>query len=138
MENANTIARYLEVRSPHFEVLVGLRPVEGHAQREHDTRHGSMSQTRWAVDGPEGTSLELNGRKFASNDDGAPMMCNLVCQDMGRHVHIDYCRTQPDDPCGDKEIEHITALLQPDPDMPKDYITHKLHWLRSGMPTVSS
>ncbi|KAN0128699.1 hypothetical protein V8E53_013518 [Lactarius tabidus] len=38
---------------------------------EHETRrHGSMSQTRWAIDGAEGNSIELDGRKFSSNDDG--------------------------------------------------------------------
>lgn len=46
----------------------------GHPQPEHETSHGSMSKTQWAVDGPDGTVLEVNGRKFASNDDGAPMM----------------------------------------------------------------
>ncbi|KIM92371.1 hypothetical protein PILCRDRAFT_417 [Piloderma croceum F 1598] len=71
----------------------------GHSQQDHDTRHGSMSQTRWAIDGTDDTSLELDGRKFSSNDDGAPMMCNLVCQAMGRHVHIDYCRTEEGTAC---------------------------------------
>ncbi|KAK0489058.1 hypothetical protein IW261DRAFT_1602879 [Armillaria novae-zelandiae] len=50
----------------------------GHVQQEHETSHGSMSKTRWAVDGPAGTSLEINGHTFGSGDDGAPMMCNLA------------------------------------------------------------
>ena len=66
---------------------------EGHPQQEHETRHGSMSQSRWVIEGPDGTGLEVEGRRFASNDDGAPMMCNIVCQALGRHVHIDYCRS---------------------------------------------
>lgn len=37
-----------------------------------------MSKTQWAVDGPDGTALEVNGRKFASNDDGAPMLVSLL------------------------------------------------------------
>jgi hypothetical protein len=45
-------------------------------------------KTRWSIDGPEDASLEIEGRRFSSNDEGAPMMCNLVCQAMGRHVHI--------------------------------------------------
>jgi cytochrome c2 len=51
-----------------------------------------MSQTRWAIDGSDDTSVELEGRKFASNDDGGPMLCNMVCKSMGRHVHVDICR----------------------------------------------
>ncbi|KAG2040496.1 hypothetical protein BDR03DRAFT_948927 [Suillus americanus] len=57
----------------------------GHPQQEHETRHGSMSSSRWAVDGPDNTGLEVEGRRFSSNDEGAPMMCNLVCQTLGRH-----------------------------------------------------
>lgn len=33
-----------------------------------------MSKTRWAIDGPDGTVLELNSRKFGANDAGAPML----------------------------------------------------------------
>ncbi|KAN0128164.1 hypothetical protein V8E53_014016 [Lactarius tabidus] len=39
--------------------------------------HGSMSRMRWAIDGAEGNSIQLDGRKFSSNNDGAPMLCNL-------------------------------------------------------------
>jgi hypothetical protein len=46
----------------------------GHKQKEHKTSHGSMSKTRWAVDGPDGEVIELNGRKFGTSDDGAPML----------------------------------------------------------------
>ncbi|KAN0134237.1 hypothetical protein V8E53_008009, partial [Lactarius tabidus] len=98
----------------------------GHTQQEHDTRHGAMSRTRWAVDGPEGNCFELGGRKFAANDDGAPMLCNLVCTSMGRHVHIDDCRGDPHDP----EAVHISERIVPNPEQDKDWITHGLHWRR--------
>ena len=88
-----------------------------------------MSRTRWVIDGPDGTSLELEGHKFSSNDDGAPMLCNLVCTSMGRHVHIDYCRG---DPCDNPETHHINERMVPNPDQPKDWITHGLHWRRMG------
>ncbi|KAJ7289087.1 hypothetical protein C8J57DRAFT_1459186 [Mycena rebaudengoi] len=104
----------------------------GHSQREHETHHGSMSKTRWAVDGPEGTALELNGRKFASDDDGAPMMCNLVCQDMGRHVHVDYCRADNAASCDGPEVQHISAQMTPQPARAKDWVSHSLFWRRTG------
>ncbi|KAK0239018.1 hypothetical protein EDD85DRAFT_769081 [Armillaria nabsnona] len=105
----------------------------GHVQQEHETSHGSMSKTRWAVDGPAGTSIEINGHKFGTEDDGAPMMCNLVCQDMGRHAHVDYCRAdaQTVATCGSAEIQHVRERLRPNPDKPKDFITHSLFWRRS-------
>ena len=92
-----------------------------------------MSQTSWIVEGPDETALNLSGRKFSTNDDGAPMMCNLVCLTMGRHVHIDYCRAEDESVCGSTEVQHIPERLAPEPDRPKDRITHNLYWRRAGM-----
>ena len=91
-----------------------------------------MTQTRWAVDGPDGASLELAGRKFSSNDEGAPMMCNVVCSSMNRHVHIDYCRAPRNGPCDGVGVQHINDRILPDPDKPKDAVTHSLYWRRMG------
>jgi hypothetical protein len=91
-----------------------------------------MTQTRWAVDGPDGESLELGGRKFSSNDEGAPMMCNLVCSSMGRHVHYDYCRADKNGPCDTVGVQHIGERMLPDPDKPKDAVIHSLYWRRMG------
>ena len=91
-----------------------------------------MSRTRWAVEGPDGNELELNGHKFGSNDDGAPMLCNLVCSAMGRHAHIDYCRSTDPKSCNDTEINHIGQPIEPNPGRPKDWISHKLYWRRLG------
>ncbi|KAF8548836.1 hypothetical protein OG21DRAFT_1448641 [Imleria badia] len=105
----------------------------GHPQQEHETRHGSMSRTRWTMDGPDDVPLEIEGRKFSTNDEGAPMMCNLVCSSMGRHIHIDYCRADDEAACtGNEELEHLTKRIQPDPDRAKDVLTHSLFWKRSG------
>jgi hypothetical protein len=92
-----------------------------------------MSKTRWAVDGPDGTILELNGRKFGSDDDGAPMMCNLVCQEMGRHVHVDYCRADNAVSCNGPEVQHLKTRMTPNPARAKDWISHSLFWKRTGM-----
>jgi len=103
----------------------------GHSQQEHETSHGSMSKTRWAIEDPDAV-VELNSRKFGSDDDGAPMMCNLVCQDMGRHAHIDYCRASAEGTCTGPDLQHIRARMNPNADQPKDWITHELFWRRSG------
>ena len=91
-----------------------------------------MTQTRWAIDGPDETGLELGGRKFSANDEGAPMMCNLVCSSMGRHVHIDFCRAGENARCSGAEVQHIGTRMVPDPDRPKDSVTHSLYWRRMG------
>ena len=90
-----------------------------------------MSKTRWAVDGPDDTVVELAGRKFGVGDDGAPMICSLFCSAMGRHVHIDYCRSESL-PCQGSELQHIQTPLRPNPDRPKDWISHSLYWKRIG------
>ena len=106
--------------------------LQGHAQQEHDTSHGSMKQAPWSVDGPDESGNELGGREFLSNDKGAPMLCNLVCSSMGRHVHIDYCRAKENVPCEGAEVEHIKLRMNPNPSRPKDAITHGLYWRRMG------
>ncbi|KAG8215117.1 hypothetical protein J3R82DRAFT_8568 [Butyriboletus roseoflavus] len=107
----------------------------GHSEQEHITRHGSMSNVRWSVDCPDEEGLEVEGRRFSTSDEGAPMMCNLVCQALGRHVHIDYCRAKTPTECrlgGNHEVQHVARKLRPEPDQPKDYLTHNLFWKRSG------
>jgi hypothetical protein len=98
-----------------------------------------MTQTRWAVDNADETGLEIEGRRFFSNDEGGPMMCNLVCSSMGRHVHIDYCRTNSEDnrPCEGAELQHIETRMVPNPNTPKDAITHSLNWRRMGALVIS-
>jgi len=104
----------------------------GHPQREHETSHGSMSRSKWSVEGPEDTAFEVNGHKFATDDDGAPMMCNNYCTDLGRHVHVDYCRSENPASCSGAEIQHLSTRVRPNPEKPKDWITHSLHWKRMG------
>jgi hypothetical protein len=92
-----------------------------------------MSATQWVVEGDDDNPVyELQGRKFGSGDDGAPMLCNLVCSAQGRHAHIDYCRDPDPDNCNDPESEHIVERMNPDPDEPKDWISHGTFWARSG------
>jgi len=93
-----------------------------------------MSRVTWSVEGPDGAAFEVNGHKFATNDDGAPMMCNLYCADLGRHVHVDYCRSQDPATCRGPEIQHISTRVQPNPERAKDWVTHNLHWKRMGAP----
>ncbi|KAH9171595.1 hypothetical protein EDB89DRAFT_1906874 [Lactarius sanguifluus] len=100
----------------------------GHPQKEHETSHGSISRTRWVIDGSDDTSAELKGHKF-SNDEGGLMLCHTACMSMGRHVHVDICRGSDSH---NSETQHIDKRVSPNPDEPKDWITHALHWRRMG------
>lgn len=103
----------------------------GHTQREHETAHGSMSHTEWALEDAD-APFELSGHRFGSSDSGAPMLCSVYCSALGRHAHIDFCKTEGSELCFGQEHEHIQQRMHPNPQKAKDYITHALHWRRSG------
>ncbi|KAB5590852.1 hypothetical protein CTheo_5695 [Ceratobasidium theobromae] len=121
---------FCNVRCPNCRYLCTL-PI-GHTQNLHETSHGSMISTQWAIERADPSSVyELNGRKFGIGDEGAPMLCHLVCTEQGRHAHIDFCRDL--DGCrGGAEWEHINERMHPEIDRPKDWISHRLKWARSG------
>ncbi|KAG8900671.1 hypothetical protein FRB99_005822, partial [Tulasnella sp. 403] len=103
----------------------------GHAQAEHDTAHGSMEHTSWAIEGAADVTIEVQGRKFGAQDNGAPQLCSSVCRNLGRHAHIDYCRNVKGQ-CQEPESEHIKERMLPNPDRPKDWVSHKVFWARTG------
>lgn len=59
--------------------------------------------------------------------------CSMVCKEMGRHSHIDFCRSSDHATCKGTDIEHIRSRLEPEPTKAKDWVSHKLHWQRTGM-----
>ncbi|KAH7105369.1 hypothetical protein BKA62DRAFT_386244 [Auriculariales sp. MPI-PUGE-AT-0066] len=125
-----SVAHFCDQRCPMCDYLCTL-PC-GHAQKEHETSHGSMSKTRWVMDGADDAALEIDGHRFASNDSGAPMLCSAVCDALGRHAHIDFCRATSDAQCSGAEIEHLTKKIMPHPNLPKDAISHAAFWERTG------
>jgi hypothetical protein len=107
--------------------------ITGHPQQQHDTSHGSMTETQWLINGPESASYELQDHKYGSGDQGSTVLCSMVCSQQGRHVHVDYCRHNNVGECGGEEYQHITQRISPHPNQPKDWISHRLYWERSGM-----
>ena len=93
-----------------------------------------MAQTEWVIEGDDDATLEVQGRKYATGDSGAPMLCSLLCETLGRHVHIDSCRPDEDGKCVGAELQHIDRPL----DKPgQDWITHRLFWARGGKRQVN-
>ncbi|KAG8903576.1 hypothetical protein FRB99_003127, partial [Tulasnella sp. 403] len=105
----------------------------GHPQAEHDTAHGSMERTSWAIEGAVDATVEVQGRKFGAQDNGAPQLCSSLCRNLGRHAHIDYCRNVgAEGRCQEPESEHIEERMLPNPDRPKDWVSHGIFWARTG------
>ena len=90
-----------------------------------------MRNAAWFVHGGNDDIVEIEGRKYASGDSGAPMLCSLVCKSLGRHIHDDTCRSADDDGVcsGGPGIQHIS---EPDGDEHEDLISHRVFWERSG------
>lgn len=101
----------------------------GHPQKEHETSHGSMSQTQWVLDGGDDAVLELEGRKYATGDSGAPMLCSMVCKALHRHSHLDTCRADTELECSGADVQHRKSEKG---NSGQDWITHRLYWARSG------
>ncbi|KAF8607202.1 hypothetical protein BDV93DRAFT_467878 [Ceratobasidium sp. AG-I] len=126
---AEVVFHFCDVQCPRCKYYCTL-PL-GHPQQQHETSHGSMIETRWLVEGSDANpSYELQGRKFGPGDQGAPMLCSLVCSQQGRHAHVDYCRDAQG--CGGVDHKHMDERILPHPDIPKDWISHGLYWARSG------
>ncbi|KAG8991998.1 hypothetical protein FRB94_012099 [Tulasnella sp. JGI-2019a] len=103
----------------------------GHVQAEHSTAHGSMEYTSWAIEGDPDMFVEVQGRKYAARDGGAPQLCSSVCSALGRHAHIDFCGNMMGN-CQEPESEHIAVPMLPEPGKEKDWVSHKAFWARSG------
>ncbi|PKY52171.1 hypothetical protein RhiirA4_469637 [Rhizophagus irregularis] len=102
----------------------------GHPQI-HDTNHGNMAQTEFTG---EDIEFEYAEHKLRVGDRGIFVLCNLFCKELGRHRHIDYCQNVKNCEDGNQgqDIEHIDEELPPNPGKPKDFISHKLFWERTG------
>ena len=90
-----------------------------------------MSNTVWFVHGERDDTVEVEGRKYAAGDSGAPMFCSHVCKSLGRHIHVDKCRSaNGDGVCGGGPgTRHING---PDSHQKEDLISHRVFWERSG------
>ncbi|RHZ89868.1 hypothetical protein Glove_9g264 [Diversispora epigaea] len=99
---------------------------------KHSTTHGNMFLTSFTCEDDE---FEFEGHRLNSGDGGDFVLCHKLCEGIGRHRHIDYCR----DPEACKNIgkkegsyEHINAKLEPKLLIEKDYVSHQKFWERTN------
>ncbi|KAG9305016.1 hypothetical protein G9A89_007419 [Geosiphon pyriformis] len=102
--------------------------------KEHTTVHGNMYLTTFTCEEEE---FEFEGHRLTVGDRGDFVLCHKLCENIGRHRHIDYCKDP--DVCkthgGLKKegiLEHINASISPNPNRQKDYISHKVYWERTN------
>ena len=90
-----------------------------------------MSNAVWFVHGEHDGTVEVEGRKYAAGDPGDPMLCSLVCKSLGRHIHVDTCRSSSGGGAcgGGPGIQHTN---DPDSNENEDLISHRVFWGRSG------
>ncbi|KAJ3103368.1 hypothetical protein HDU97_010206 [Phlyctochytrium planicorne] len=105
---------YCDATCPHCNYICNL-PIFHH--QEHNTAHGNMVQTTFACLEDD---FEYDSEMYSAGDPGSA------------HTHIDYCRTPGGGCVDDSSIRHIHTKLNPNPEMPKDYISHALFWKRTG------
>lgn len=91
-----------------------------------------MEQTKWFLE-EERESIEVGGHKYGSGDDGAPMLCSLVCKSMSRHVHVADCVVGEHGQCArGTEVEHIATTGGHGIRGTVDWVSHNLYWKKSG------
>ena len=57
----------------------------------------------------------------------------MICRNVGRHIHIDFCRAEDAESCQGEGLQHISSTMAPRPDKAKDFVSHRLYWARLGM-----
>ncbi|CAG8491773.1 7035_t:CDS:10 [Funneliformis caledonium] len=113
---------FCDVKCPFCEYYCTLP--YGHTQK-HETKHGNMIQTEFTSERDE---FEYGGHKLRIGDKGTFLLCNLVCKELGRHRHIDYCQKTCRFGNLGQDIKHIYGEISPNPEMEKDYVSHRLFW----------
>ncbi|KAH3743637.1 e3 ubiquitin-protein ligase trip12 [Pelomyxa schiedti] len=95
---------------------------------KHAAAHGNMIKTQFVSSGKD---INVDGRLYEAGEPGVAELCNLFCNKLGRHIHILPCTAGGNAPCtrtGEGGIRHATATYLPNPDTPKDELTHEGYW----------
>ncbi|CAG8548283.1 10484_t:CDS:10 [Ambispora gerdemannii] len=133
-ENKKRNFHFCDVKCPHCDYYCTLPYDHGRKDNsEHDTIHGNMFLTTFTCDDEE---FEFEGHRLVVGDGGDFVCCHKVCENKGRHRHIDFCKHPA--VCknltgGKKEeiSEHIDANISPYPNRKKDFISHRVFWERT-------
>ncbi|RHZ74826.1 hypothetical protein Glove_219g14 [Diversispora epigaea] len=133
-ENKKQKFHYCDQRCPNCAYYCTLPYDHGLKHNtKHSTVHGNMFLTTFTNEDAEFEfDCQLNigvGRDF--------VLCHKLCENAGRHRHIDYCVNPifckiASDGKKDGVLEHINAMISPNPERKKDYISHRVFWERTN------
>ncbi|CAG8439066.1 4374_t:CDS:10 [Diversispora eburnea] len=102
-------------------------------QCPNSTVHGNMYLTTFTC---EDFEFEFDGHRLNVGDRGDFVLCHKLCENVGRHRHIDFCINPIfcESAGGRKEgvLEHMNASISPNPEKKKDYISHRVFWERTN------
>lgn len=91
------------------------------------------------IEGPNAQDVDptysIDDQTYGHGDQGATMLCHMLCAKQGRHMHVDFCR----DPDNHEQplCKHIPSQ-QPESDQSKDWISHATYWERAGFEDPST
>ncbi|RIB20390.1 hypothetical protein C2G38_2035275 [Gigaspora rosea] len=88
------------------------------------TTHGNMHLTIFTC---EDDDFEWEGHRLTVGDKGDFVLCHKICENAGRHRHIDYCKTPETCESGGAKTQ-----INPNLSTKKDYVSHRIFWERTG------
>ena len=100
----------------------------------HHARHGNMRKCFFIANEDD---IQVGSHKYKVGEPAVAEMCHIFCNSLGRgHVHIIECDNWDPRQCahsaeGDGR-RHETTKYHPNPDIPKDEITHHAYWAWTG------
>ncbi|CAG8512372.1 14490_t:CDS:10, partial [Funneliformis caledonium] len=126
-ENDKQSFHYCDIKCPNCAYYCILPYNHGQMHNtEHNTVHGNMLLTTFTCEDEE---FVFEGRRLNVGDHGDFVLCHKLCENMGRHRHIDFCKDP--DVCESEGGSRKEASISPEPIRKKDYISHRVFWERT-------
>ena len=100
----------------------------------HHARHGNMRKCFFVATEDD---IQVGTHKYKVGEPAVAEMCHIFCNTLGRgHIHIVECDSEDPTACvysaKDDRRRHESTKYQPNPEVPKDEITHEAYWASIG------
>ncbi|XP_075241109.1 uncharacterized protein LOC142336283 [Convolutriloba macropyga] len=100
----------------------------------HHARHGNMRKCFFIANEDD---IQVGSHKYKVGEPAVAEMCHIFCNSLGRgHPHIVECDSLDPTLCAyiakEDGRRHETTKYHPNPDIPKDEITHDAYWTLIG------
>ena len=102
---------------------------KGRDQKLHRVRHGNMRKQFFVANQDD---IQIGSHKYKVGEPAVAEMCHIFCNTLGRgHIHVVECESRNPSRCPHKAQDgrrHQTVTYHPNPQIPKDEMTHKAYW----------